>query len=95
MNALRRIRVCVSWAAVAGLAGGAAAQSDGGSYRIDPMTIASGGGTANGGAYRLSGTLGQPAATTLTGSSYVLHDGFWAPASGTAGDTIFANGFDL
>jgi len=96
MNSLRRrIVLCTTWAALGGLASGATPHSDGGSYQLDPATIASGGGTANGGAYRLSGTLGQPAAATLTGSSYALHDGFWGPASNAVGDAIFANGFDL
>jgi hypothetical protein len=95
MNSLRRILVCTIWAALGGLAAGATPQSDGGPYRLEPATIASGGGSASGGGYRLDGTLGQPAAATLTGASYVLHDGFWGPASNVAGDTIFANGFDL
>ena len=95
MNSLRRILLCTTWATLGGLAVGATPQSDGGSYRLDPATIASGGGTSSGGVYRLSGTLGQPAAATLTGSSYALHDGFWGPASNAAGDMIFANGFDL
>jgi hypothetical protein len=81
-------------AAAVCLVSGAAAQSGGGTYRLDPMTVAAGGGSASGGAYRLSGTLGQPAAATLSGSSYVLHDGFWGPVSGETGDAIFADGFD-
>jgi hypothetical protein len=77
------------------LAGSALAQSGGGSYRIDPATIAGGGGTVAGGAYSLSGTFGQTMAATLAGPSYVLHDGFWSQGSGSApGDAIFANGFD-
>jgi hypothetical protein len=93
MNSLRR--TVLPAFAIACLAGAAAAQSGGGPYRVDPATIASGGGTASGGTYHLSGTLGQPAAVTLSGSSYVLHDGFWGPASDGTGDAIFADGFDL
>jgi len=69
---------------------GASAQSSGGSYRIDPATIASGGGTLSGGAFRLSGTFGQAQSSTLSEAGYRFYGGFWAPAS----DVIFENGFD-
>lgn len=69
------------------------AQSSGGSYRVDPSTIASGGGTASGGTFRLSGTLGQTATSTMSASSYRFHGGFWAP-TGSSSDVIFTNGFD-
>ncbi|MFI4970961.1 MAG: hypothetical protein ACHP7D_12220 [Lysobacterales bacterium] len=69
------------------------AQSSGGTFVIDPATVAGGGATLSGGAFQLSGTLGQPATATLSASTYRLYDGFWAPAS-PLGDLIFANGFD-
>jgi hypothetical protein len=69
---------------------GVGAQSNGGPYRIEPASIANGGGTLAGGSFQLSGTLGQAQTSTLSGSQYRFHGGFWAPPS----DTIFASGFD-
>ena len=69
------------------------AQSSGGTFVIDPATVAGGGDTLSGGRFKLSGTIGQPATATLGASSYRLYDGFWAPASSLS-DLIFADGFD-
>lgn len=94
VNPIRRKAMLVAIVA-GGFVAVAGAQSGGGPYRIDPAAIAGGGGTSTGDAYRLSGTFGQPATTRLSGSAYVLHDGFWAPAPGSApSDLIFADGFD-
>jgi len=69
---------------------GAGAHSVDGPYRVEPSTVANGGGRLAGGAFQLSGTIGQAQTSTLSGSGYRFYGGFWAPAS----DAIFANGFD-
>lgn len=50
------------------------------SYSIDPLTIASGGGTSTGGVYCVSGTIGQADAGKLSGGGYTLDGGFWSLA---------------
>ncbi|HKE47361.1 MAG TPA: hypothetical protein VKB52_04810 [Rhodanobacteraceae bacterium] len=94
MVSLKRL-ACGALAGAVALAGHAAEQSEGGSYRIDPAAVAGGGGSSSGGSYSLRGTFGQPAAATLAAASFAMHDGIWAPAAGAVPvDDIFANGFD-
>jgi hypothetical protein len=69
------------------------AQSSGGSYVVAASAIAGGGATLAGGAFRLRGTIGQSSTATLNAGEYRVYGGFWPPA-GSAGDRIFANGFD-
>ena len=66
----------------------ALAQSSGGAFRIDSVTLAPGG-TQSGGSFSLHGTFGQPLAGTASGGTYALNAG----AIGTA-DSIFHNGFE-
>ncbi len=66
----------------------ALAQSSGGSFRIDAVTLTPGG-TVAGGAFSLKGNFGQPLAGPASGGAYALNAG----AIGTA-DSIFHNGFE-
>ncbi|HET6545137.1 MAG TPA: hypothetical protein VFG55_00140 [Rhodanobacteraceae bacterium] len=93
---LRTVKTAMAIALIVGalFTAGAGAQSGGGPYRVDPVTIANGGGgTASGGTFRLSGTFGQATTSTLAAADYRFYGGFWAPL-GPASDGIFANGFE-
>jgi hypothetical protein len=71
------------------------AQSSGGQYRIDPVTLPGGGGPIAGGNYQITSSLGQPATGVLRGASYLVFGGFWSPVGDfTGGDSIFSSGFD-
>ncbi len=71
----------------------AAAQSQGGSFRITREVIAGGGGDAGGGSFQLVGTVAQYAAADQAGGSFRLRGGFHAPHGGTS-DGIFADSFE-
>jgi hypothetical protein len=72
----------------------AAAQSSGGSFRIERSVIAGGGGLLGGGAFQLSGTVGQNATTHLSGSRFGFDAGFWPGPADSPTDSIFANSFE-
>ena len=69
------------------------AQSGGG-YTMVKSTIDAGGGTLTAGPYRLHSTTGQADAHYSDGDGYALRGGFWGAPTNSAGDRIFANGFD-
>lgn len=81
------------------------------SYKLEPITIAGGGGRSTGGTYEAVGTIGQPAAGLLAGGTFTLSGGFWGavlvesagprlsiqyPSAGMAAITwTLADGFSL
>ncbi len=82
------MRKFIALAIVAAAATQALAQSTGGAFRIDSVTLTPGG-TLAGGAFSLKGNFGQPLAGAASGGAYALNAG----AIGTA-DSIFHNGFE-
>src|SRR5690606_7414441 len=84
------VRTAVALAALLAVSA-AAAQSQGGAFRIPREVIAGGGAAAAGGALRLVGTVAQPTAAEQQGGGYRLRGGFHAPAGAPSG-RIFADG---
>ena len=79
----------------------AAYAQSGGGYEFRLSVIAAGGGTSTNGGYTLQGTVGQyDAATPSINAGDSLQPGFWAGASGAAGNIpppnpiLFSNGFE-
>ena len=86
------VRTAVALAALLAV-GAAAAESQGGAFRMTREVVAGGGAAATGGALRLVGTIAQPSAAEQQGGSYRLRGGFHVPTGGTSG-RIFADGFE-
>jgi hypothetical protein len=63
-------------------------------YSIDFHVISAGGNSLKSSCFRLKGTVGQPAPGYSSGAIYSLIAGYWQPASSTASDEIFYNGFE-
>ena len=79
---------------VAGFAATAPHAQSGGGYTIVRSTIDAGGGTVAAGPYSMHATTGQSDAHYSAGDGYELRGGFWGAEGNSAGDLIFANGFD-
>ena len=74
------------------LAGGAIAQSAGGTYAVSSHAIAAGGGRATGGNYGVDVTLGQIDAKSTSGGAYSVSGGF---QQGEApGGALLSDGFE-
>jgi hypothetical protein len=63
-------------------------------YSIDFHTISAGGNALRDSCYRLSGTVGQVAPGYSSGSIYSLIAGYWRPATTSATEELFFDGFE-
>ena len=91
---MNRIGYLLALGVAAALAASAPRAQSGGGYTIVKSTIDAGAGTVAAGPYRLRSTTGQPDAHYSEGDGYALRGGFWGAPTASAGDRIFANGFD-
>src|SRR5436309_6501908 len=54
-------------------------QQQGGSFVLNPSTIAGGGGTAVNGSTRIDATIGQPVVASSINDTLTVDSGFWTP----------------
>jgi hypothetical protein len=84
----RRLSVALAGLIAAYVAIESHAQSSGGKFSIDHVTV-TGGGTLSGGAFGLKGTFGQPIAGNSSGGSFAIEAG-----ARLSTDSIFSSGFE-